>query len=408
MIPLRSRSRATRLTRRGWTLAGAAGGLILGSWVLGLESLAGLGVGAALLLVVALIWVNLRRPELELDRSVQPARLHVGSDGRIVLDGAATADTPLLALTDHVDEGRRAARFLLPPTPAGSPLRAVYRIPTRRRGRHQVGPLMATVSDPFGVARRSFVIREPVDVVICPRVHAVVAPRRGGGGEPAAHVEGQRAPALEPLGEFLALREYEPGDDPRRVHWRSSARRGELVVRQDEAASPGRVVLLIDTRPEVYADEEFEIAVEAVASLAVALRRSHAPVEVVTTSGELLGRPGPGSVEILLDRLAVVEPGGRDYLAAVVASLRDRLGIGAVVAVTGALDTQLSDALVRLRPRCLVTIVATGAGQGNASKLPTVDASSGDFAAAWNAYSSIRQKRRWNPASSPSLPHSLR
>jgi uncharacterized protein (DUF58 family) len=339
---------------------------------------------------------------------VQPARLHVGADGRIVLDGAAAADTPLLALTDHVDEGRRAARFLLPPTPAGSPLRAVYRIPTRRRGRHQVGPLMATVSDPFGIARRSFVVRESVDVVICPRVHAVVPPRRGGGGEPAAHVEGQRAPALEPLGEFLALREYEPGDDPRRVHWRSSARRGELVVRQDEAASPGRVVLLLDTRPDVYADEEFEVAVEAVASLAVALRRSHAPVEVVTTSGELLGRPGPGSVELLLDRLAVVEPGGRDYLPAVVASLRDRLGIGAVVATTGSLDTQLVDALVRLRPRCLVTVVATGDAQRTRSTLPVVDSSSGDFAAAWNAYSSVQHRRRWNPASSPSLSHSPR
>jgi uncharacterized protein (DUF58 family) len=277
----------------------------------------------------------------------------------------------------------------------------VYRIPTRRRGRHVVGPLIGSISDPFGVARRAFVVRDPVDVVICPRVHAVVAPRRGGGGEPAAHVEGARAPALEPLGEFLALREYEPGDDPRRVHWRSSARRGELVVRQDEAASPGRVVLLLDTRPEVYDEEQFEVAVEAVASLAVSLRRAHAPVEVVTTSGELLGRPGPGSVELLLERLAVVEPGGEDYLAAVVASLRDRLGIGAVVATTGAIDTRLVDALVRLRPRCLVTVIATGAGR-DASILPVVDASTGGFAAAWNAWSSVQKKRRWNPESSRS------
>jgi uncharacterized protein (DUF58 family) len=242
--------------------------------------------------------------------------------------------------------------------------------------------------------------------VICPRVHAVVAPRRGGGGEPAAHVEGARAPALEPLGEFLALREYEPGDDPRRVHWRATARTGELVVRQDEAASPGRVVLLLDTRPEVYADDEFETAVEGVASLAVSLRRTHAPVEVVTTSGELLGRPGPGSIELLLDRLAVVEPGGDDYLAAVVASLRDRLGIGAVIAVTGALDTRFVDALVRLRPRCLLTIVATGAGRRDvASALTLVDASGGDFARSWNSHPLI-QKRRWNPGTSQSSLHS--
>src|SRR5581483_645895 len=193
----------------------------------------------------------------------------------------------------------------------------------------------------------------------CPRVHAVIAPRRGGGGEPAAHVEGTRAPALEPLGEFLALRDYEPGDDPRRVHWRSSARTGELVVRQDEAASPGRVVLVLDTRPGAHDEPSFEAAVEAIASLAVSLRRAHAPVEVVTTAGEMLGRPGPGGVDLLLERLAVVELSDDDYLVTVLAALRARLGIGAVVAVTGAPDATLTDALTRLRPRILVTLVAT-------------------------------------------------
>ena len=409
MLQLRSRPRATRLTRRGWTLAGAAGGLVLGSWVLGLESLAGLGVAAVLLLAAALAWVSMRRPQLDIERSVRPARLHVGTEGRVVLEGTAGTDVPLLALTDRVDDGRRAARFLIPPTRAGAPLRAVYRIPTSRRGRHVVGPLDAAITDPFGIARRSFVVREPIDVVICPRVHAVVPPRRGGGGEPAAHVEGSRAPALEPLGEFLALREYQPGDDPRTVHWRSSARRGELVVRQDEAASPGRVVLLLDTRVDVYTDDAFETAVEAMASLAVSLRRSHAPVEVITTAGELLGRPGPGSVELLLERLAVVEPGGEDYLGAVVGGLRDRRGIGAVVAATGALDARLADALVRLRPRCLVTVITTAPSERAVpTTLPIVDASTGDLARSWNSYSSMRQARRWNPETSLSSPRSPR
>jgi hypothetical protein len=183
------------------------------------------------------------------------------------------------------------------------------------------------------------------------------------------------------------------------VHWASSARRGELLVRQDEAASPGRVVLLLDARPDVHDDATFEVAVEAIASLAVSMRRVHAPFEAVTTQGEVLGRPGPGAVEILLERLAVVEAGEPDYLIPVVAGLRDRLGIGAVVAATGYLDAGLTDALALLRPRCLVTAIATGANdQPVRSPIPVVDASE-DLPTAWNAFASSAA-RRWNRARS--------
>lgn len=389
----------TSLTRRGWTFTGAAGGLVLGSRILGAGPLAGLGIGAAILIVVALVWVRVRQPELRMMRSVRPARLHVGTEGRVVLDGFTGTKTPLLTLTDRVDDGRRAARFLLPPSEPDAALRALYRIPTRRRGRHVVGPLVGSVTDPFGIARSTFVAADATDIVICPRIHALLPPQRGGGGEPAAHAEGARVPAVEPLGEFLALRDYEPGDDPRRVHWASSARRGELLVRQDEAASPGRVVLLLDARPEVHDDATFEVAVEAVASLAVSMRRVHSPFEAVTTQGEVLGRPGPGAVEILLERLAVVEVGEPDYLLPVIAGLRDRLGIGAVVAATGYLDARLADALALLRPRCLVTAVATGATDTTArAPIPVVDASA-DLPTAWNAYTSSAA-RRWNRARS--------
>jgi hypothetical protein len=129
------------------------------------------------------------------------------------------------------------------------------------------------------------------------------------------------------------------------------------------------------------------------------MRRAHAPFEAVTTQGEVLGRPGPGAVEILLERLAVVEAGEPDYLIPVDAGLRDRLGIGAVVAATGYLDAGLTDALALLRPRCLVTAIATGANdQPVRSPIPVVDASE-DLPTAWNAFASSAA-RRWNRARS--------
>lgn len=389
-------SRTISLTRRGWTLTGAAAGLIVGSRVLGAGPLAALGIAGGVLVVLALAWVATRRPVLALARHAHPARLHVGAQGRVVLSGRAVTPTPLLTLVDRVDEGRRAARFLVAPLPAGASLDAAYRVPTERRGRFVFGPLHASVADPLGLVRRSWVVADQTDVVVRPRVHPVSAPRRGGGGEPALQAEGARAPAVEPLGEFLALRDYAPGDDPRLVHWRSTARVGDLVVRQDEAASPGRVVLVLDTRSRVHDEASFEVAVEAVASIAVRCRQVHAPVEVLTTAGELLGRSGAG-LELLLDRLAMVDVDPVDHLAAVVGALRNRLGVGAVVAVTGVSDRDLLDAVALARAHTLVTVVVTRVGGVDApAGRSIVDASGGSFPDAWN-----RTLRRYARPSSP-------
>jgi uncharacterized protein (DUF58 family) len=219
---------------------------------------------------------------------------------------------------------------------------------------------------------------------------------------------------LEPLGEFLTLRDYEPGDDPRRVHWRASARIGELLVRQDEAASPGRVVLLLDTRPHVHDHDSFELAVEVVASLAVRLRRDQAPVEVTTTTGAALGRPGPHMLELLLERLAVVQTDGPDHLGALSAALRRRLGIGAIVVATGALDTALLRSLNALSSRkLLVTAVlsrpnhASVASEGlSTGGLAIVDASTQPFTEVWEAVALRPRHRRssFQPSFQPSFP----
>jgi uncharacterized protein (DUF58 family) len=393
-------------TRRGWTLVGASVGLFVGARILGAGALAGLGIAGVLLLAFGVIAVLRGRPALSVARTARPSRVHVGGEGRVVLDGRTTARTPLLSLTERVDGGRRSARFVLPPSPADEPVRATYRVPTTRRGVHELGPLLAVVADPFGLVRRAWVVTPPTDLVVRPRLHDVLAPRRSLGGEPDPHAEGPRVPAPESAGEFLALRAYEPGDDPRRVHWRSTARTGELVLRLDEAAAPGRVVLLLDTRPEVHDNDSFEVAVEAVASLAVRCRDDQTPVDVFTTAGEVLGRPGAGSVELLLDRLAVVDVGGPDHLAALGAQLASRLGIGALVVATGAPDRALRDAVAPMHRRAALAVIATR--PPTTAPVPgLVDAASQPLAAAWNR-AAARRRERWNPATSRSALRSPR
>jgi uncharacterized protein (DUF58 family) len=388
------------LTRRGWTVAGASVGMVVASFFVGATPVAALGLVGCLVLVWAWVSVVTNRVSLPLTRSVRPARPSVGREGRVVLQGVTRRATPWLTITESVDEGTRAARFVQVPLEAGTPVEAGYRIPTDRRGRHLVGPALVTLADACGLVRRTWAAAGTGEVIVVPRVHDVVPPRRAGGGEPAERAVGPRIPVVEALGEFLALRTYEPGDDPRRVHWPSTARAGELLVRVDEAPAPGRVVILFDVRPGVYDDASFERAVEAVASVAASLHRSHQTAEVVTSAGETMRRPGANALQAALDRLAVVEPDGHDHLAAVTAALRGRAGLGGIVVVTGTADPAVIDAAAALRGRRVVTLVTTRAGSAAAGPLATVDASARPFPEVWNA--TMRVSTRWQPANSRS------
>jgi uncharacterized protein (DUF58 family) len=156
------------------------------------------------------------------------------------------------------------------------------------------------------------------------------------------------------------------------------------MVRQDEAAAPGRVVLVLDVRPDVHDESSFETAVEALASIAVQASKEHIPLEAVATTGAVLGRPVPGAVELLLDQLAVIEPDEPDHLAALCAQLSTRLGIGGVVVVTGAPDAALARAAAPLFGRYTVSVVATKAPTTGAPLPGLVEAWSTPFAAAWN------------------------
>ena len=91
----------------------------------------------------------------------------------------------------------------------------------------------------------------------------------------------------------MTLREYAPGDDLRHVHWRSTARRGHLMMRQNETRRRAPVLLMLDVRPATHDRASFERAVEAVASIATALDRAGRPFEVAWSTGTTVGAPGP-------------------------------------------------------------------------------------------------------------------
>jgi uncharacterized protein (DUF58 family) len=397
------------LTRRGWSLAGAALGLAVAGRLLGTVELWILTTGIALLLITSVVWARSRRYELVARRAIRPARLYVGGDGRVDLTLSNQSDraTPLLTVTDVFDDGRRAARFVLPSLPSGESARAAYRLPTNRRGRFRVGPLAVSASDPFGLARRTWTLATRHDVLVCPRVHDILAPRQAG-GRLVASVETAQARAQAADGEdFLTLREYEVGDDLRRVHWRSTARVGDLMIRQDEAQWRARAIVVLDTRPAAHDAGSFETAIEATASIVDRLTRMRRRVEVIASNGQSLGAPTARSGWAVMDRLATIEPGGEDRLAGVLASLRAHRRAALVVAVVGSLGAVELDALGALTAHGTAVMVATGPITDPPpalfawSGLVTVDASRSPFPTAWN-----QAMTRWHLAPPPGSAHS--
>jgi uncharacterized protein (DUF58 family) len=380
-------ARTNSLTRRGWSLTGAACGLIIGSYLLGTIEMLMVGLAAIVLVVAAACWLRFQSPPaLAVSRRVHPDRLHVGSEGRIdlIVENLGTRATPLLSATDWFDEGRRAARFLVPPLAPGAVARAAYRIPTRRRGRYRVGPLSIAVTDPFGVARRGEPSAGEAELVVRPRVHDIVAPVAVGTRISAEHEATAARAVVSDLGdEFVTLREYEVGDDLRRVHWRSTARTGELMIRQDEARWRSHAAVVLDVLPGAHDEASFEVAVEAAASVTARLARLRRRVELVTSAGEVLGTGGDPRHDVI-DALATVGPDDRDRLTSVLEQLRVHRKVDLIVAVLGRIAPDTLRALGTFGGMGVVVVLTQPAALAPHPSMVVVDASSAPFATAWN------------------------
>lgn len=310
------------VTRRGWSFFGAALGLVVGGRMLGLPQLWILATATFALICISAAWTASRRVVIGGERR-PTERLQVGGEGRVDLVVVNNGDrtTPTMALTDTFDKGRRSARFLLAPLSPGETARAAYRVPTDRRGRFELGPLNAAITDPFGLAESDQRIIDPTEVLVYPRVHEILPLPELGGDDLDSHAAELRG-RPDTGGEFHLLREYNAGDDLRRVHWKATARRSRMMVRQDESKRRAPVLVMLDVRAGAHDRASFELAVEAVASLATALERAHRPFSVMTTTGEELGHLGQRHLATVLDALAVIEPAASERVVPALAGRR--------------------------------------------------------------------------------------
>jgi len=181
----------------------------------------------------------------------------------------------LLDLNDSLPEfvesdGERD--FVVPSLWPGERVSLTYTARALKRGVYQWNPLQISASDPFGIFPRFVPFDAPGEAIVYPRPIELRGGLARSGIEARAQSSGERARGSESGLDFYGIRDYQPGDDLRRIHWPATARHGKLtVIEFDRGASENIAVVLDTSEGSEFGsglDTSLEVGVRAAASLA--------------------------------------------------------------------------------------------------------------------------------------------
>ncbi|GHJ38209.1 DUF58 domain-containing protein [Streptomyces sp. TS71-3] len=359
------------LTTRGRSFLAAGVAAAVCAYVLGQSDLLRVGLLLAALPLTCVLVLYRTRYRVTGTRRLAPARVPAGAEARVHLrmDNVSRLPTGLLMLQDRVPYvlGPRP-RFVLDRVEPGGRREVSYRVRSDLRGRYPLGPLQLRLTDPFGMCEltRSFATHDTLTVI--PRVEPLPPVRLS--GEARGYGDGrQRSLALAGEDDVIP-RGYRHGDDLRRVHWRSTARYGELMVRREEQPQRARCTVLLDTRALAYEGagpgSAFEWAVSGTASVLVHMLERDFSVRLLTDTGASV--PGEGSdgfsgtsqesadaAGVMMDTLAVLDHSDSTGLSPAYDVLRGG-NEGLLVAFLGDMDESQAAVVARMRRRSGIAV----------------------------------------------------
>ena len=339
------------MTTRGNSFLAAGIAAALAGYLLGERGL--LCVGIALVALPLLAAAAARRGQYRLgtSRYISPQRVPAGHTATVTLrlENVSRVATGLLLAEDTVPYalGTRP-RYVLDKIERKGRRELTYPLRSDLRGKFEIGPLHLRVADSFGLVELTRSLSGRTMFVVTPRVvplaRTVISRSWAGEGE-------GRARLASMAGEDDVIpRAYRDGDELRRVHWRSTARYGELMVRREEQRWRNRATVLLDSRSSVHmgngAASSFEAAVSAAASVGVHIAQEGLTGQFVTDAGVIRG--GPFFEDALLDSLAVIRPSVNRTLDGAFSELR-MAGAGVIIAVLGRLSVAEAQQLAASR-----------------------------------------------------------
>jgi uncharacterized protein (DUF58 family) len=344
-----------RLTRRGWCTLVAAAALVALGLVAGYPVLVTLGA-VALGAVVAALAVAGRRPRVEVIRELFPDRVERGGRAGITLRVHNPGSRRQAGFTAIDRVGQDRVTVAVRALPAGAEQSYLNELPTGRRGRHDVGPLSLRRADALGLGGSELLLGETATLWVYPKTHPISAVA---GGLPLHHHDGE-ATETSPRGslDVREVRAYVPGDEVRHLHWKATARTGQLMIRDYADPHQPRFTVLLDNRRETAA-AEFEEAVELAASLVAAAVNADHRCQLVTPGGlDVSSASGSDAVQQYLEELCVVARTDEGGLPLVPPALA-RAGGGTLVVLSSAVSPDDGAALVAMRPRYGDVVVVT-------------------------------------------------
>jgi Protein of unknown function DUF58 len=283
--------------------------------VLGERDLVRIGALAAFLPLVAALWIARSGNRLGLARSLGATQVEVGQRAVVHLELTNVGPTTGVLLIEEQIPWALGARprFVIDTMRPGWRRQVDYAVQADVRGRYGIGPMRVRVGDPFGLLELHRTFTKTATLVVIPSTEPLPAiPLRGawtgtGDNRPRPFASGGAAD--------VTVRDYRVGDDLRRVHWRSTARVGSLMVRREEQPWQSRCTLFVDNRARVHRGQgphsSLERAVTTAASIAVHLTAQGFQVRLVSAVGEEIAQGWHdgdvrASARPLLERLAVL------------------------------------------------------------------------------------------------------
>lgn len=290
-----------------------------------------------------------RRPRLEIDRLIAPEKVTRGDGAYGELKVRNVALLPSAPVVAEEPCGDRTIPVDIRRLGPGDTVTKHYRLPTERRGVIPIGPLRLTRRDRFALFQRVQTQGERTELWVRPVVHALrslpVGSRRALDGPDEDR-------AQQGSITFDRLREWQMGDDPRHIHWRSTARAGTLIVREHVDTTLPRLVVVLDDRIEASEPAVFEEAVEVAASLLAAAAQNGFPATFVSLGGgRAQSRGSARSASLFLDALTQVERTADHRTDAALLDASRAGGRGTLVLVTTGRGLGSLDAVLAARRR---------------------------------------------------------
>jgi uncharacterized repeat protein (TIGR01451 family) len=375
----------------GLTVTARGAGVLAGAAVLlgigfryGYPDLALLGAAGVIGLVSAAVFA-LWRPRLGVDRLADPDRVARGEPATMTVTVRNTSRLRAANLVATDSCGTSAVPVPLLRLRPGRDTTVSYPVPTQRRGVVSIGPLRVTRGDPLALLSLARTHGGTTTVWVHPRIHLLRAVPAG----MARSLDGRVDKVPHGTITFDTLREYVVGDELRRVHWRSSAKVGELMVREQLDTSEPTIVVVLDDRAAAHPQvrdgvaETFEAACEAAASVVAAAVREDLPVSLHLVSGITGGVFLDVLTEATLQR-------GEDPLTLTLRRLRQAKLGDTLIFLTGPGGCADLGAVSALRSAYPVRVVGLFGAQdeppvSGGDGMIVIDAEDGErFAAAWD------------------------